>query len=167
MFCYIKLRRHPLLHLAMLCYSKCEPGFVWQRVKYIRCDWQEMIYSASMIHSMQGYAKFSFTRKALLWVNYSAVNPYRWYCEYVNPYIIYPQKPLRKCKWPSTFTEMTAHFMCGLTSDLLICKHRVRSYVTLNVLTETMRPGVIKQHTIRTRVLPYLAYMLYIYSPTP
>ena len=25
--------------------------------------------------------------------------------------------------WPSTITRLTAHLTCGLTSDLMICKH--------------------------------------------
>ena len=53
----------------------------------------------------------------------------------------YPHKARRKievtiCK----ITRLTAHFMCGLMSDLLICTClylKVWSYMTLNVLTET------------------------------
>ena len=56
----------------------------------------------------------------------------------------YPHKARRKievtiCK----ITRLTAHFMCGLMSDLLICTClylKVWSYMTL------LRPGVIKQH---------------------
>ena len=36
----------------------------------------------------------------------------------------YPHKPLKKIKWPSAITMLTTHFMCGLMSDLVICKHR-------------------------------------------
>ena len=53
----------------------------------------------------------------------------------------YPHKARRKievtiCK----ITRLTAHFMCGLMSDLLICTClylKVWSYMTPNVLTET------------------------------
>ena len=35
-------------------------------------------------------------------------------------------------------TRLTAHFMCGLRSDLVICKFRkIWSHMTVNVLTET------------------------------
>ena len=53
---------------------------------------------------------------------------------------IYPHKPWREievtiCK----ITRLTAHFMCGLMSDLLICTCllKIWSYMTQNVLTET------------------------------
>ena len=51
----------------------------------------------------------------------------------------YPHKPLSKIKWLYIIARMTAHFKCGLMSNLVICKHRkkVLQYITLNVLTET------------------------------
>ena len=36
----------------------------------------------------------------------------------------YPHKLLWKVKWPSAITRLTAHFACGLMSDLVTCKHR-------------------------------------------
>ena len=51
----------------------------------------------------------------------------------------YPHKPLRKIfKWPYVITRLRDHFMCGLASDLVICKFKkVWSYMTRNVHTET------------------------------
>ena len=40
--------------------------------------------------------------------------------EYVYPYIG-TQNPKGRL-WPSEITRLTAHFMCGLVSDLVICK---------------------------------------------
>ena len=36
----------------------------------------------------------------------------------------YPHKPWRKIKWPYASSRLTTHFMCGLMSDLVICKFR-------------------------------------------
>ena len=36
----------------------------------------------------------------------------------------YPRKPLRNPEWPYAITRLTAHFMCGLMSDLVFCKHK-------------------------------------------
>ena len=32
--------------------------------------------------------------------------------------------PWGRLKWPSAITRLTAHFMCGLMSDMVICKFR-------------------------------------------
>ena len=50
----------------------------------------------------------------------------------------YPHNPLKIEMTIYAITRLTAHFMCGLMSDLVICKFRkVWSYMTPNVLTET------------------------------
>ena len=36
----------------------------------------------------------------------------------------YPHKPLRKSKWSAAISRLRARFMCGLMSDLVICKFR-------------------------------------------
>ena len=57
----------------------------------------------------------------------------------------FPHKPRRKSKVIicNHQADSLAHCMCGLMSDLVICKFRkVWSYMTPNVLTET---GVINQ----------------------
>ena len=49
--------------------------------------------------------------------------------------------------WPSTNSWLTAHFISGLMSALMICQQRREwSYMTLNVFTQTNLTGVIKQH---------------------
>ena len=59
---------------------------------------------------------------------------------------IYPHKPQRKievtiCK----ITRLTTHFMCGLMSDLLICKF-IKTYGHTWHRMSLLRPGVIKPH---------------------
>ena len=59
---------------------------------------------------------------------------------------IYLHKPQRKieltiCK----ITRLTAHFMCGLMSDLLICKF-IKTYGHTWHRMSLLRPGVIKPH---------------------
>ena len=59
--------------------------------------------------------------------------------EYVNPYIPTYTPEEYWSDHMQSITRLTAHVMCGLMSDLVICKfRRIWSYMTLNVLTETM-----------------------------
>ena len=58
-----------------------------------------------------------------------------------NVHII--KHPWGTLNWPYAVTRLTAHFMCGLRSDLVICKFRKSIAMTPDVLTW---PGVIKQH---------------------
>ena len=52
--------------------------------------------------------------------------------------------PWGKLKWPCAITRLTAHFMCGLMSDLVICKFRKYGHTWHRM--SLLRPGVIKQH---------------------
>ena len=58
----------------------------------------------------------------------------------------YPHRPLRKIKvticWEPN--RLTAHFMCGLMSDLVICKFWKYGHTWHRM--SLLRPGVIKQH---------------------
>ena len=72
-----------------------------------------------------------------------------WYCPFVLFYPYIPTQTLRKIKWPSAISRLTAHFACGLMSDLGIRKHR-KEYGHLWYWMSSLRPGVIKQHTLRT-----------------
>ena len=75
----------------------------------------------------------------------------------------YTHKPLRKVKWTSAITRLTAHLMCGLMFDLVHCRHREKdrwSYMTPNVLTETT-PGVILLHKL-TIFAQFLEWSFYI-----
>ena len=50
-------------------------------------------------------------------------DPLGWWSEYVNPYIPHTNtNPWQKSKWPYAITRLRAHFICGLLSDLVICK---------------------------------------------
>ena len=48
-------------------------------------------------------------------------------------------------KWPYANARLTAHFMCGLMSDLAICKFKKKYGHTWHRMS-LLRPGVIKQH---------------------
>ena len=72
---------------------------------------------------------------------------------------IYPHKPQRKievtiCK----ITRLTAHFMCGLMSDLLICKF-IETYGHTWHRMSLLRPGVIKPYETKPNhlVSPYIS----------
>ena len=45
------------------------------------------------------------------------------------------------CKWPSAVTRLTAHFTCGMMSDLVICKHR-NEYKLKLLKPRAGRPGL-------------------------
>ena len=57
----------------------------------------------------------------------------------------HPHKPPWKNKWPSAIIRLTAHFMCGLMSDLVIFKHRKEHGRTQHRMS-LLKPSVIKQH---------------------
>ena len=44
----------------------------------------------------------------------------------------YPHKPLKKIKWRSAITRLTAHFVCGVMSDLVIWKIKKRVYKVIH-----------------------------------
>ena len=49
---------------------------------------------------------------------------------------------------PITSRWLTARFVCGLMSDLVICKYRKKSVKYVNTANELLlRPGVSKQHS--------------------
>ena len=60
-------------------------------------------------------------------------------CDKVSMLIhTYPHKPMTKIKVILCITRLTAHFLYGLMSDLVICKFRkVWSCMTPDVLTES------------------------------
>ena len=62
----------------------------------------------------------------------------------------YSYKPLRKIKWPSAVTRLTAHFTCGL-SDRMNCKHG-REHGHVYHRMSLLRPGIIKQHKLHQRI---------------
>ena len=83
-----------------------------------------------------------------------AYSPQGWQSEYVNPYIP-TQNPRGRLKWPYTITRLTAHFMCGLMSNLVICKFRKSmvihdtecpywDQVSLNNTNQTLGPMRLK-----------------------
>ena len=49
-----------------------------------------------------------------------------------------------RLKWPSVITKLTAHFMCGLMSNLVIYKFR-KKYSHTGHWMSLLRTGVIKQ----------------------
>ena len=49
---------------------------------------------------------------------------------------------------PSAITSLTAHFTCGVMSDLMICKH-TKDYGHTSHQMSLLRPGVIKQHKLK------------------
>ena len=57
----------------------------------------------------------------------------------------YPHKPQRKINWPSAITRLTAHVMCALVSDLVICKRRKEHGHTGHQISSP-RPFFFKQH---------------------
>ena len=58
----------------------------------------------------------------------------KWVCSPIHTHT----NPWGRLAWSYAIFRLTAHFMCGLISDLVICKFRkVWSYMTSNVLTET------------------------------
>ena len=62
--------------------------------------------------------------------------------EYVNPYIpTYTPEEY----WTYANTRLIARFMCGLMSDLAICKFKKKYCRTWHQMS-LLRPGVIKQH---------------------
>ena len=75
-------------------------------------------------------------------------------------FIYSPHRTLRNIKYPSTITRLTAHFnsICGLMSNLVVCKHRKRAYGHTLPRMSLLRPGVIKQHKVPPTPTP---------TPTP
>ena len=69
----------------------------------------------------------------------------------------YQHKLPRKIKWmwSSAIIKLTAHFMCGLMSDLVTCKHRKEYGYTWHWMS-FLRPGVIKQHKLLVTVIAAL-----------
>ena len=55
-------------------------------------------------------------------------------------------------KWESAITRLTVHYICGLVSDLVICKHREECGHTWHGMS-FLRPGVIKQHKPNTNIV--------------
>ena len=74
----------------------------------------------------------------------------------------YPHKPLRKIKWPSAITRLTAHFTCGLMSDLAVCRCLHRKNMVIHDIECLCWPGVIKQHN--PPIFPTLPIHPYIYT---
>ena len=73
----------------------------------------------------------------------------------------YPRKPLGILKGLYAITTLAAHFMCGLMSDLVICKFRkVWPYMILNVLTETRCHWTTQTHNPSSSSLPPLLLFL-------
>ena len=63
---------------------------------------------------------------------------------YVNPYITHTN-PWGRLKWSYGIIRLTAYFMCGLMSDLVLCKFRKRYGHTWHRMS-LLGPDVIKQH---------------------
>ena len=59
----------------------------------------------------------------------------KWVCELIHTHTI----PWGRLKWPYAITRLTAHFMCGLMSDIwwFASLEKVWSYLALNTLSET------------------------------
>ena len=53
-----------------------------------------------------------------------------------------------KLNWTSTITRLTAHFSCGLVSDLVVCKQR-KSMIIHDTECRLLRCGIFKQHTLK------------------
>ena len=68
-----------------------------------------------------------------------------WVCQPIHTHT----NPLRKIKWSSAITRLTAHFVCGLMSDLVICK-RWKGYGHTWHQIPLLKPGVVKQHKTQT-----------------
>ena len=66
---------------------------------------------------------------------------HKWVCLSIYTHL----HPKGILKWPYANTTLTAHFMCGLMSDLAICKFKKKYGHTWHRMS-LLRPGVIKQH---------------------
>ena len=80
-----------------------------------------------------------FTKNPLTFTSYGVI---KWVCEPIHTHT----NPWGRWKWHIyANTRLTAHFMCGLMSDLVICKFRKKYSHTWHWMS-LLRPGVIKQH---------------------
>ena len=65
---------------------------------------------------------------------------------------ICPHEPFRRWTWLSAITRRTAHLMCGLVSDLVVCKLKehgmMMSYITLNMLVKPLNNIKLKLYNI-------------------
>ena len=79
---------------------------------------------------------------------------------------LYIPTQTREEDWPYAVTRMTAHFMCGLMSDLVICKCRQKMYGHTWHWMSLLRPGVIRQHkpnqTLSKRLYSKVAEMCFV-----
>ena len=63
----------------------------------------------------------------------------------------YPHNPWGRLKLPYGITRLTAHFMCGLMSDLVICKFKKYGHTWHR--KSLLRPGVVKPHKPKPFIL--------------
>ena len=100
---------------------------VWNSTSYSKSSWNFCEYSKCR-KSFSVYSKCDTCIPS---------NAMKWVCEPKHTHT-----NLRKIKWSSAITRLTAHCMCGPIMKCLICK----CSMTPNVLTETFFSRIIEEH---------------------